>query len=88
MSKRRKAQAFTLIELLVVISIIGILAALLVPALGKAREQARAAKCKSNLKHLGNALHLYAGANENFFPAMQSWQEGVSTTARGCRILP
>ncbi len=59
-SKFRQKQAFTLIELLVVIAIIAILAALLLPALSRAREQARAAACISNIKNMGLAWHMYA----------------------------
>jgi len=60
---RRKA-AFTLIELLVVIAIIAILASIIMPALGRAREAARRAKCISNLHNIGLMIHMYAADNK------------------------
>ncbi|RRJ98215.1 prepilin-type N-terminal cleavage/methylation domain-containing protein [Opitutaceae bacterium TAV4] len=70
--------AFTLIELLTVIAIIGILAAIIIPTVGKVRETAKAASCLSNIRQLGLSLILYAEQNRGQLPGPIIKIEGLT----------
>lgn len=82
MKERTAAAGFTLVELLVVVGIIAILIGILLPVLGRAREQANRIACMSDLRQVANAFFMYTQENGGWFPSPAVWG-GPSPTALG-----
>ena len=86
MKEMGRGRGFTLIELLVVIAIIAILAALLLPALGKANAVAVQTACRGNMKTIGTAFQMYAMANDGWYPDDIFFDDSVSTNVWNRRL--
>ncbi|MGZ4987832.1 MAG: prepilin-type N-terminal cleavage/methylation domain-containing protein [Limisphaerales bacterium] len=80
-------KAFTLIELLVVIAVIAILAALLLPALARAKSQAQSTACKNHLRQIGLAMTMYLSSDNHHYPPMFARDTGVAQTWAD-RLIP
>ncbi|MEX2673234.1 MAG: type II secretion system protein [Phycisphaeraceae bacterium] len=85
-SPRRRVRGFTLIELLVVVGIIALLMAILLPALGRARQEALKVQCAANLRQWGTSLHMWGSDNNNNLLAASTWSDG-NTAGRNQAIM-
>lgn len=76
--RHKNGKGFTLVELLVVVAIIALLASILLPSLGRAREMAKGASCLSNLRNIGISLLVYNQDNQGYYPSSYSYIDGNS----------
>lgn len=83
----RRAHGFTLVELLVVIAIIAILAGMLLPTLGRAKEAGKRIACVNNLRQLGLTLRMYADDNSDYFPPRAATNRWTTIMRDGYRTL-
>ena len=84
--RSRSPRAFTLVELLVVIGIIAVLVAMLLPALARARDQAKMTRCMSNLRQLGIGVQLYRHHNRDYFPPRIIFVRNMATGVEGAPV--
>lgn len=83
---RRRPAGFTLVELLTVIAIIGVLAAIIVPVVGKVRNSTRKSQSLNNLRQFGTALQLYAADNNGYVPVWHDYTETITDPRSGATI--
>lgn len=80
-------RGFSLVELLVVIGVIGVIIAILLPTIAKARDSAKLAVCTNNLRQIGHATFDYAARNGGYIPAFRSWEPAIVYT-NGFSVSP
>lgn len=76
-AETREISGFTLVEFLVVLGVIGLLAAILMPALSSSRAKARETVCLANEQQIGTALRLYLSDNDSCWPVDRTWRDGI-----------